>query len=169
MSAGHYANDTWCLCLSASNSYWLTPISYFKDAEEEQGHWKRDKERVSLIYVSLGGEQVGETGQEGKERESFLPKDGRVGEALPCVAVTLVRSWASLSVFLVCSPSAGGVVSVHGEVLRADALVLWTPRRGLVLGSICWLVGVSFEVMAVLLVAVHSGRWSMADLICLTL
>lgn len=70
---------------------------------------------------------------------------------------------------MVCSPSEGGVVSVLGELLRADTPAFWDPRGGLVLGSVCWLVGVSCEVRAVPLVAAHSRRQSMAALLCLTL
>lgn len=90
-------------------------------------------------------------------------------ETLPGVAVALARSSGSLSMFTVCSPSEGCVVSVLGEVLRADLLVLWARRGGLVCGSVCWLVGVRLEATAVPLVAAHSRRQSMTALKYLSL
>lgn len=66
--------------------------------------------------------------------------------------------------------SEGAAVFIQGEVLRADAQgVLWAQRRGLVLGSVFWLLVVGFEVLAVPLVAAPSGRQSMVTLTCLTL
>lgn len=85
------------------------------------------------------------------------------------MAVALAWSLESLFVLTAGSPSAGGVVSVQGEVRGAGALLLWALCRGLVLGSVCWLVDVNFEVTAVPLGAVRSGRWSKAGFICLTL
>lgn len=84
------------------------------------------------------------------------------------MAVALAWSLESLLVLMACSPSAGGVVSVQGEVPGAGSLMLWALCRGLVLGSVCWLVGVSFEVTPVPLGAVHSremvkGRFYMLD------
>ena len=36
--------------------------------------------------------------------------------------------------------------------------MLWAPCGGLVLGSVCWLVGMGIEVTNEPLVAVHEGR-----------
>ena len=57
-------------------------------------------------------------------------------------------------------------MSVPEEVLRADTPALWAPRGGLVLGSVCWLVGVSCEVRADAVVAAHLRRQSRAVLLC---
>ena len=115
----------------------------------------------------------GQTRQERKGWE-ILPEAGRMGEAVSRVAVVLamalvvalLRSSGSMSVFKVCSSSEGGVVSVPEEVLRVDTPGLWAPCRGLVLGSVCWLVGMSCEVRADALVAAHLRRQSTAALLC---
>lgn len=79
-----------------------------------------------------------------------------MGETLStvAVAVAVAMSSGSLSGFTACSPSEGSDTSVQGEALRADTPVLRAGRGGLVLGGVCWLVGVSLEVTAVPLVAV---------------
>lgn len=70
------------------------------------------------------------------------------------MAVAVARGSGSLSVFTACSPSKGSDILVQGEALRADTLVPGAGRGGLVLGGVCWLVGVSVEATAVPLVAI---------------
>lgn len=152
----------------------MVHISYLRDAEE-RGWWRRDKGRISLIYLSPEGTGVrgGQTRQERRGWEA-LPEARRVGEAMSRVAVALAVALGaallggsgSMFVFKACSSSEGGVVSVPEEVLRADTPGLWAPRGGLVLGSVCWLLGVSCEVRADALVAAHLRRQSRAALLC---
>ena len=91
----------------------------------------------------------------------------RVAVALAvALGVALLGGSGSMFVFKARSSSEGGVVSVPEEVLRADTPGLWAPRGGLILGSVCWLVGVSCEVRADALVAAHLRRQSRAALLC---
>lgn len=94
-----------------------------------------------------------------------------MAEALPAVAVVPEGGPGSLPVLPVACPSEGGVVSLCGEVLRAEAwYVLRAQCGGPVLGRACWLWAVGFEIPAVSLVAAAPlGRRSRAALITLIL
>lgn len=131
------------------------------------------KEGLHLFISAQRELGCGWANKTGEERVRSLTGGQVVGEAMSRVAVALAVALGvallggsgSMFVFKARSSSEGGVVSVPEEVLRAD-----TQASGLhggpILGSVCWLVGVSCEVRADALVAAHLRRQSRAALLC---